>query len=555
MDPGGNAVTFPHSVSVLIVDDDEIDRAAVRRSLDRSGIAAKVTEATDFSSARAALLGSKDFDVVLLDFGLPGGDGLELLREAKTSGVDTSVIVLTGQGDEALAVELMKAGAADYLQKDVLTTERLAQSLRQVLRLRDSDRSVRDAHRAIERQAAQLQRLADASIGIHGAQSLEAAMEFIGRTARELIGAHVALAQLDGIGGRGEIEHRSLSEKYAPLRVQASGDGSLRWGSLVRETRKSLRFNQTELDADKPWSESCARRFTGLSVRGLLAAPLVGQDGKALGSLQLTDRVEGDFDSGDEAMLVQLAQTASVALDNVRLYREAQDAASARDDVLAIVSHDLRNPLNVVGMSAALLRTTLTESSTVPAAGWPPLVQRIERNVARMNRLIDDLLDASRVDTGKLAVQLKPEKASALITDAIEAALPLAEAQRTRLQAETLDTRLVVRADRDRMLQVFANLIGNALKFVPKEDGSVTLSVERDGTRARFSVADNGPGIPPEHLGHLFERYWKGASASRDGAGLGLFIAKGILDAHGGEARVESNVGRGTTVRFWLPLV
>jgi signal transduction histidine kinase len=542
-------------VAVLLVDDDEVDRAAVRRSLDRSGIVVKVTEATDFASAQTALLGSKDFDVVLLDFGLPGGDGLELLREARNKGVDTPVIVLTGQGDETLAVELMKAGAADYLQKDVLTTERLAQSLRQVLRLRDSDRSARDARRAIERQAAQLQRLADASIGIHGAQSLEGALEFISRTARELIGANVALAQLDGVGGRGEVEHRSLSEKYAPPTSETPGDGNMRWGALVRETRKSLRFTQTELDGDQAWKDSCARRFSGLSVRGLLAAPLVGRDGKALGSLQLTDRVEGDFDAGDEAMLVQLAQTASVALDNVRLYREAQDAASARDDVLAIVSHDLRNPLNVVGMSAALLRTTLGESLSTVATSWLPLVQRIERNVTRMNRLIEDLLDASRVDTGKLSVQLKPEKASALVTDAVEAALPLAEAQQTRLQMDGLDTTLVVRADRDRILQVLSNLIGNSLKFVPKKDGRVTLSVTIDGNRARFSVTDNGPGIPGPHLEHLFERYWKGATASRDGAGLGLFIAKGILDAHGGEMRVESKLGEGTTVRFWLRLV
>jgi FixJ family two-component response regulator len=335
-------------ISILLVDDDEVDRAAVRRALSRGDVEASFTEATDFTSARSALLHGKDFDVVLLDFGLPGGDGLALLQEARNNGMDTPVIVLTGQGDEALAVELMKAGAADYLQKGLLTTERLAQSVRQVLRLRDSDRRAMEARRAVERQAAQLQRLADASIGIHGAQSLEAAMEFISRTARELIGAHVAVAQVDGVDGRREIERRSLSEKYGAV-ASAPGpdDATCRWGTLVRETRKSLRLTDTELGADHFWTGSCAKRFEGVSVRGLLAAPLVGQDGKPLGSLQLTDRLEGDFDAGDEAMLVQLAQTASVALENVRLYREAQDAASARDDVLAIVSHDLRNPLNV----------------------------------------------------------------------------------------------------------------------------------------------------------------------------------------------------------------
>jgi signal transduction histidine kinase/DNA-binding response OmpR family regulator len=542
-------------LALLLVDDDEVDRAAVRRALDRAGVAATVSEVSDFASARAALLGSKAFDAAFLDFGLPGGDGLELLREARRDGVETPVIVLTGQGDEALAVELMKAGAMDYLQKGLLTPERLSQSLRQALRLRDADRQARDARRAVERQAAQLQLLADASLGIHGSHSLEAAMEFISKTARELVGANVAVAQLDGIDGRAAVERRSLSEKYVGHSAIASSDADLRWSTLVHEARKSIRLTATQLDADAPWKFSCARRFSGLTVRGLLAAPLVGQDGKPLGSLQLTDRAEGDFDAGDEAMLVQLAQTASVALENVRLYRAARDAASLRDDVLAIVSHDLRNPLNVVGMSAAMLRAILDESPTTPAPNCLALVQRIERNVARMNRLIEDLLDASRVDTGKLSIQPKLETASALVTDAIEAALPIAEAQGSRLETDGLDTKLMVRADRDRILQVFSNVVGNSLRFVPRTGGRVTLSAACDGNRARFAVVDNGPGIPPNHLGHLFERYWQGSAASREGAGLGLFIAKGILDVHGGEIRVESKPEGGTTVWFWLPLV
>ncbi len=542
-------------LALLLVDDDEVDRAAVRRALDRAGVAATVFEVSDFASARAALLGRKEFDAVLLDFGLPGGDGLELLREARSDGVDTPVIVLTGQGDEALAVELMKAGAIDYLQKGLLTAERLSQSLRQALRLREADRQARDARRAVEHQAAQLQLLADASVGIHGSHSLEAALEFISKTARELVGANAAVAQLDGIGGRAEVERRSLSEKYVGHSAVASSDGDPRWATLVREARKSVRLTASQLDADSAWKSSCARRFKGLTVRGLLAAPLVGQDGKPLGSLQLTDRLEGDFDASDEAVLVQLAQTASVALENVRLYRAARDAASLRDDVLAIVSHDLRNPLNVVGMSAAMLRVALDESPTTAPANCLALVQRIERNVSRMNRLIEDLLDASRVDTGRLSIQPKLEKASAMVTDAIEAALPIAEAQGARLETDDLDTKLMVRADRDRILQVFSNVVGNSLKFVPRAGGRVTLSAACDGNRARFSVVDNGPGIPPGHMGHLFERYWKGSVASREGAGLGLFIAKGILDAHGGEIRVESKPQVGTTVCFWLPLV
>jgi signal transduction histidine kinase len=540
-------------IAVLLVDDDDVDRTAVRRALRNGGVNAKVTELADFPSAREALLGDTKTDVVLLDFRLPGGDGLELLREVRKKGIDTPVMVLTGQGDEALAVELMKAGAADYLSKGQLTPERLAQSIRQVLRLRDSDRRARDAHQTLERQAMQLQRLADASIGIHGAQSLEESLDFISRTARELIGTHAAIAQLDSFEGRGAVQRRALSGRYTGGPVETADETRYRWASLVREARKSLRFTQTELAANEEWRAASAQRFQGLSLRGLLAAPLVGRDGNALGSLQLTDRLEGDFDANDEAILIQLAQTASVALENSRLYWAAQQATSARDDVLAIVSHDLRNPLNVVGMSAAMLRSTLNEVP-IDAEATLGLVLRIERNVARMNRLIEDLLEASRVESGLLAVTLRPEKASSLLADAVESALPLAQSQRTNLETGAVDGTLMVQADRDRILQLLANLVGNALKFVPRDGGRVTLSVARDGQRANFSVSDNGPGIPQEEVEHLFERYWKGAGSKRDGAGLGLFIAKGIIDAHAGEIRVESSPPSGTTVRFWLPL-
>ncbi len=540
-------------LAVLLVDDDEVDRAAVQRALRSAGLPAQVTEAIDFAGAREALLGNSRIDVALLDFQLPGGDGLEILQEVRHQNVDTPIIMLTGAGDEALAVELMKAGAADYLPKGTLTPGRLTQSIRQALRLRDADRRTRDARRMLQRQAEQLQRLAEASVGIHGAQTLDEALDHISQTARELIGANVAVAQLDGGAGRTAVERRALSRKYRPYSGMPIDEADLRWAALVRESRKSVRFNQTELEANPAWTAACSRRFEGVTVRGLLAAPLVGSDGKALGTLQLTDREEGDFDASDEAILVQLAQTASVALENGRLYRAAQDATTTRDDVLAIVSHDLRNPLNVVAMSASMLRNTLSEGPDGAPPGALPLVQRIEQNVTRMNRLIEDLLDASRVDSGKLPVTLKPERAGTLIVDAVESALPLAESQGTRVETGAVDPSLVVQADRDRVLQLLSNLMGNALKFVPRDGGTIRLSVAAEGARICFSVTDNGPGIPSEHLDHLFERYWKGSAARDGGAGLGLFIAKGIVDAHGGEIRVKSAPGKGTTVGFCLP--
>jgi signal transduction histidine kinase/DNA-binding NarL/FixJ family response regulator len=543
--------------SLLVVDDDDVDRAAVRRALRLGGVTADVSEAVDFASGRTSLLEQRP-DVVLLDFQLPGGDGLELLREGREQGIDSAVIVLTGQGDEALAVELMKAGASDYLPKHLLTPDRLAQSVRQVLRLRDADRRAHQAHHALERQARQLQSLARASLGIHAAPTLEEALDFISRTARELLGAHLAVARLDGAGGAPRVERRSVSEKYRGQGHQAGEDGMPEGGSPAGDGRKSVRLAERALAGDPALLAAWGRRFPGAQVRGVLAAPLVGRDGAPVGSLELTDRLEGDFDASDEAILLQLAQTASVALENARLYRAAQEATSAREDLLAIVSHDLRNPLNVVGMSASMLRSTLSGPPTDASAGRITLVQRIERNVARMNRLIEDLLDASQLEAGKLSVHPQPLKASVLVSEAVEAVGPLAEYHAVRLGSGPVDANLVVRADRERILQVLSNLLGNAIKFAPRQTGEVTISVAGDGARAVFSVSDNGPGIPEGDRAHLFERYWKGPTSSREsaGLGLGLFIAQGIIDAHGGEIRAESRAGGGpgTTFRFWLRL-
>ncbi|HEX4620351.1 MAG TPA: HAMP domain-containing sensor histidine kinase, partial [Myxococcaceae bacterium] len=228
--------------------------------------------------------------------------------------------------------------------------------------------------------------------------------------------------------------------------------------------------------------------------------------------------------------------------------RRAQQAARLRDDTLAIVSHDLRNPLGVVEISAGLLRRELDGTSNAV------LVQRIDRAVKRMSRLIEDLLCASRIDSGSLAIQPEKVGAGALVAEALESVAPLAEAKDCELVAEKVDGEVQVVADRERINQVFSNVLGNALKYVTEGKGQIRISFERAGERAQFSVRDNGPGIAPDSLPHLFERGWKAHQAERDGAGLGLYIAKGIVEAHRGGISVESTPGAGTLVRFWLPV-
>ncbi|MBX7116729.1 MAG: response regulator [Myxococcaceae bacterium] len=538
-EPVPSAPIFPSSPSIhlLLIDDDEGDRTTVRRMLQHAGIPMQITEAPDFGSAKRALTQQKA-DCVILDFHLPSGDGLELLQLVSTLRLDAPIVVLTGQGDETLAVDLMKAGAVDYVPKRLLTPQRLSQSVRQAIRLHQAERRAKKAHDALEHQAAQLLKLANSSLGFHAAVTVEETLELVAKLARDLIGAELAVARVD-LGPPTPLLAQSRADN-ATLPALKGADIE-RWEKLIGQAGRCIAYSEQMLNDRPEW------KARGI-LKGVLAAPLMGRDSTPVGCLLLTGTPNGEFAQGDSLMLIQLAKAASVALENSRLFKEAQDAARARDDMLAIVSHDLRNPLNVVGMSADLLRPTL--KNTPDGA----LLTRIDRGVRRMSRLIEDLLLASRIDLGPLPVQPEKVKASLLLAEAIESAGPLADNHRVKLSALPCDTSLSVMADQERLSQVFANIIGNAVKYAPEGNGQITLSVEEENSMVRFSITDNGLGISPAALPRIFERSWKARSTERDGAGLGLYIARGIVEAHHGNISAESKPGEGTTLRFWLPI-
>lgn len=231
--------------------------------------------------------------------------------------------------------------------------------------------------------------------------------------------------------------------------------------------------------------------------------------------------------------------------------REAAEAASrARDAVLAIVSHDLRNPVGSVITAAAFMLDTLAEEVLATPQGQQ--VGVIHRAARRANRLLDDLMDVTRIEAGGLAVDVRPVPVRALIDGAAELMRPAADENGVRLVAGHAAGLPPVLADPDRILQVFANLAGNAVKFTPA-GGTVTLAAMPDGEGVAFEVADTGPGMAPEQVERAFDRFWQAARADRRGVGLGLSIARGIVDAHGGSLTVRSTPGEGTVFRFTLP--
>lgn len=282
--------------------------------------------------------------------------------------------------------------------------------------------------------------------------------------------------------------------------------------------------------------------------RTIVFLPLVSR-GQTIGIAAAISPRQKAFGEDDVAVLGELARRASLSIDNARLYLESQQAVRTREEVLAIVSHDLRNPLNAVTLGTSLLQTSETLSEEDREQ-----IDAIEMSAHRMNRLIQDLLDVTRLEGGK-RLPIEPETVDPI--DLIDEAKELFRAQAAVASVAMLydvpDSLPPVRADRHRVGQVLSNLIGNSMKFTPP-GGNITVSAAAEGDHVLFRVADTGPGIPKENLNDIFSRYWQAKRTERMGAGLGLPIAKGIVEAHGGEIWVESDHGRGTQFYFTLPL-
>jgi PAS domain S-box-containing protein len=290
------------------------------------------------------------------------------------------------------------------------------------------------------------------------------------------------------------------------------------------------------------------RALHAVDPKSAIVVPLATR-GRLLGVIALVSsspsRVYGPADVN---LAEELARRAALSIDNARLYGVARRAIRARDDILGIVAHDLRNPLGAVLLQAGSLRRTGGQ----PERRSRRAPEAIERAATRMDRLIRDMLDVTRLEAGRLPVEPASISLEPLVADSLEAQKALAASGSVDLQSNLAHELPPVWADRDRLLQVLENLIGNALKFTEAR-GCITVGAAPRGDEVLVWVADTGTGIPAEHLPHLFDRFWRARPNERRGAGLGLTIVKGIVEAHGGRIWVESTPGRGSTFFFTIP--
>ena len=569
---------------ILVVEDSPTQAVALATLLEDAGHTVLIA-----GTGEAALetLRQSHVQLVLTDIVMPGIDGYQLCRQVKAEWDDIPVILLTSLADPLAIVRGLESGADHYVTKPYDPVQLLARvghvlgrandekvmvprpvrvelmgtpftisaTKEQILELLVS--SYGDLVRASEIVRAAEQRarfLADA--GALLSTSLDPA-EILGSLARLCVPYMADLCVVDVLDANGAVS-----------RVAAASTDDV-FGPDALPVISTCPTN----DPDHPYRIALATgepQIVGLEASGIVErsgdAPTIGMHAipvcAVVAPLMTRERVLGalsfisygsrkSYITEDVALASDVARRSALALENAKLYQEAQRATQARDDVLALVSHDLRSPLGTVQMSASFL----LEMLETPGA-TPPFQQQlkiIQRAVTRADRLIGDLLDVSRIESGSLEVAHSPLDASQLLVETVEEHRPIAQERNITLTTEWVGPPTTISGDRDRISQLFSNLIGNALKFTPA-DGVVSVTGVAGEKFVTFAVTDSGPGIPVDHLPHLFNRFWQANRATRSGAGLGLSIAKGIVEAHHGTLVAESIAGEGARFTFTIPI-
>ena len=571
---------------VLVVDDSATQAGALSMLLEEHGISTRIAR----SGEQALDMVREEVpDLVLSDVVMPGIDGYEVCRRIKVDlGLpNLPVVLLTSLTDQIAIVRALASGADHYVTKPY-DAERLVARVRQVLtrevetpfplstpvvidlfgtpfQINASKEKILDllvssygdlvrtseAVRAAEQRA---RFLAAAGERLSASLDVEGTLSELARLGVPALAdiCIVDIVDADGSLRRVDVTHGDPAAAGAvgTLRVITKETGVSALTRRAVSTGAPVFIGQVDDTIIRELAPTDAHfaAVRALNARAVIAVPLVAR-AKTLGAVAfIATNPARQYGDEERALAVELARRAALAMDNARLYTEAQAATSARDDVLAIVSHDLRNPIHTIQMSAALLQELYPDPQEL-------LIRQlavIRRASRRANALIQDLLDVSRIESGTLAVERGALDARSVVDEVVVELRPIAEEKHLVLEGTWTGEPAQVPGDRDRLIQAFSNLIGNAVKFTPS-GGRITMTGAVVNQMVEYRIQDSGGGIPAEHLPHLFDRFWQAKRTGRAGAGLGLFITNGIVGAHGGTLTVESVEGAGATFIVRLP--
>jgi signal transduction histidine kinase/response regulator RpfG family c-di-GMP phosphodiesterase len=494
-----------------------------------------------------------DFSVILLDVNMPGMDGFEtaeMIRQ-RPSSRHVPIIFITAFADEMHTARGYSLGAVDYIQAPVLP-DILRTKVAVFVDLFRKTHQLRQQADSLRQRAAQLQKLSAAAVVINSAMSLEQMLQTIADSARDVLGTHQAIVLYLGEPSTRPAAPRavgSFSDRYRDWRDRPL-DLAPVVHTVVARSRVPTRMTDPELRAHPDW-EIVGNLVIPPVTGGMLAAPLCGRDGSNLGVIYVTDPDDDAFTGDDEAILVQLAQMGSIAIENT-IYSQEREANRAKDEFLATLSHELRTPLNAILGWTELMKTQKMETDVSHA------FDVIGRSALAQAKLIEDLLEVSRINSGKLQIAPRPMALRPVLDAALDSVQPAAEAKGICIVRD-VGTLPDLSGDPDRLQQVVWNLLTNAVKFTPA-GGTVRVSALADeGSGAvTVSVRDDGMGISPSFLPHVFERFRQADSSNtrrHGGLGIGLTIVRHIVQLHGGLIRVHSDgVGKGSEFSFCLPL-
>ncbi len=306
------------------------------------------------------------------------------------------------------------------------------------------------------------------------------------------------------------------------------------------EVKRLLSLNQTQFE-----------QLSSVGMQSFISIPLIGRN-IYLGSVLLVSS-HHNFSNEEYQLALEMIDKVSLSIDNARLYLEAKKAVKSRENTLAIVSHDLRNPLSAIKIAIRsfdkFFPKTLADDET--NARLKKNIDIIKRSSERTDRMINDLLDYAKIESGNLSLDKKMESLADLITEAKLTMDMMAQENHTPLIFSPAVEGSIY-CDKNRLFQVLENLIGNAFKFSPKEE-PINVNVTHEENDWLFSVHDHGVGMSEETAKHIFERYWQPEETRKQGTGLGLAIVKGIVEAHKGHIWVKTEKGKGSTFYFTIP--
>ncbi|MEP0912682.1 response regulator [Leptolyngbya sp. GB1-A1] len=555
----------------LLLEDSAIDADLIQAVLLEGGLDYELVQVQTRQDFIAAIA-QHDFDLILADYSLPSFDGFSALKIAREQCPDIPFLFVSATLGEEVAVEMLKSGATDYVLKQRL--ERLVPSVQRALKEAEERKARKHAEARLVNYANRLQMLAETSrIFSEAILDFQTLLDTVCRQVGNLIG-EVCILQLisdDGKWLQIRAVYHPTPEAIALLRhlgntfPQRANEGL---SARVLHTQQSLRLPiATATESFAPFTADYSPYLEQFAIHSLMIVPLQVRE-RSIGSLILIREAPNQpYTHDDQIFLQDIADRAALAIDNAHLYQKSQEANRIKDEFLAMLSHELRSPLNAIIGWLSLLRNRQFDAPTTTRA-----LETVERNARAQARLVEDLLDVSRVLQGKLRLTLRPLELLPVVEAAIETVRPTAEAKNIQLHVTTNSQIGQISGDSERLQQVVWNLLSNAVKFTP-QDGQVEVRLEQiDGgvgeyaippsphsRHAQITVTDTGQGIKPEFLPYVFDRFRQADSSitrTHGGLGLGLAIVRHLVDLHGGSVAANSmGEGRGATFTVKLPLL